>query len=109
MNDRIRTLRKALGLSQKEFARQIGLKQTAVSVMEKPGATITEQNIKAICLRFCVSEDWLRTGRGPMLLETERKQKEFFALFGQLSPVLQDYLLKAARDLLDVQNKMQGL
>lgn len=108
MNNRIREVRKALGLSQKEFAEQIGLKQTAISMIEKRGSTITEQNIKAICLQFCVNETWLRTGSGPMFLETEKREKEFFAIFDRLSPALQDYLLQAAQLLLEAQDKMQS-
>lgn len=107
MNSRIRELRKALDLSQKEFANKIGLKQNAISYMEKSGSTVTEQNIKAICSQFSVNENWLRTGSGKMFLENEKKQKEFFDIFDELSPVLQDYLIKTAQDLLDTQSKMQ--
>lgn len=107
MNSRIRKLRKALHLSQKEFAEKIGLKQNAISYMEKTGFTITEQNIKTICSQFNVNENWLRTGSGKMFLENEKKQKEFFEIFDALSPILQDYLIKTARALLDVQLKMQ--
>ena len=46
MNKRIRELRKVLNLSQREFANKIGLKQNAISYMEKSGSTVTEQNIK---------------------------------------------------------------
>lgn len=106
MNGRIRELRKKLELSQKEFAQKIGLKQNAISYMEKSGATVTEQNIKAICSQFSVNEDWLRTGCGKMFIENEKKQKEFFDIFDQLSPVLQDYLIKTAKDLLETQAKM---
>lgn len=108
MNNRIRALRKALGLSQKNFAERIGLKQHAISYMEKSGSTVTEQNIKTICTQFCVNENWLRTGCGNMFLENEKKQKEFFEIFDELSPVLQDYLIKTAKDLLDTQLKMQA-
>ena len=107
MNNRIRELRKALDLSQKEFAEKIGLKQNTISYMEKNGFTITEQNIKVICSQFNVNENWLRTGSGKMFLENEKKQKEFFDIFDELSPVLQDYLIKTAKDLLDTQAKMQ--
>ena len=107
MNNRIRELRKALDLSQKEFAEKIGLKQNTISYMEKNGFTITEQNIKVICSQFNVNENWLRTGSGKMFLENEKKQKEFFDIFDELSPVLQDYLIKTAKDLLDTQEKMQ--
>ncbi len=106
MNDRIRELRKTLELSQKEFAQKIGLKQNAISYMEKSGATVTEQNVKAICSQFSVNESWLRTGSGKMFLENEKKQREFFDIFDQLSPALQDYLIRTARDLLDTQTKI---
>lgn len=106
MNSRIRTLRKALSLNQKEFAAKIGLKQSAVSYMEKNGSTITEQNIKVICSQFCVNEVWLRTGEGEMFLEVERTQKEFFDIFDSLSPALQNHLLRIAHDLVDLQSEL---
>lgn len=107
MNYRIRELRKTLKLSQKEFAERIGLKQNAISYMEKKDSTVTEQNIKNICSQFSVNENWLRTGSGKMFLENEKKQKEFFDIFDELSPILQDYLIKTAKELLDTQSKMQ--
>jgi len=108
MNHRIRELRTALNLSQREFAEKIGLKQNAISYMEKSGSTVTEQNIKAICFQFSVNESWLRTGSGTMFLENDKKRKEFFDIFNQLSPALQDYLIKTARDLLETQSKIQS-
>lgn len=107
MNTRIRELRKALDLSQKEFAEKIGLKQNAISYMEKSGSTVTEQNIKTICSQFDVNEKWLRTGTGQMFHEKEKKQKEFFDIFDELSPALQEYLIKTAKDLLETQSKLQ--
>lgn len=108
MNKRIRELRKALGMSQRDLAERIGLKQNAVSYMEKDGATVTPQNIKAICTQFSVNEHWLSTGEGMMFLENEKKQREFFEIFDELSPVLQDYLIKTSRDLLEAQWKLQS-
>ena len=42
-----------------------------------------------------------------MFLEGEKKQTEFFEIFDNLSPYLQDFLIKAAKDLLDAQSQMQ--
>lgn len=106
MNTRIRELRKALNLSQKDFGQRIGLKQNAISYMEKSGSTVTEQNIKTICSQFSVSENWLRTGSGKMFLENEKKQKEFFDIFDELSPALQEYLINTAKELLETQKKL---
>lgn len=107
MNNRIRILRKTLKLNQKEFAQKIGLKQNAISCMEKNGATVTEQNVKAICSQFNVNETWLRTGSGKIFLENDKKRKEFFEIFDELSPILQDYLINTGKNLLDTQSKMQ--
>lgn len=107
VNKRIRELRKKLDLTQKEFAEKIGLKQNAISYMEKDNATVTEQNIKTICSQFNVNENWLRAGEGKMFLENQKKQREFFEIFDGLSPALQDYLLKTAKDLLDTQSKIK--
>ena len=108
MNDRIRQLRKALGLSQQEFAARIGRKQSAVSYLEKNGATVTEQNIKAICSQFSTSETWLRTGSGEMFMPGKGRKKELLEAFGQLAPSLQDYLVKSARELLEAQRGMSA-
>ena len=108
MNRRIRELRKTLNLSQRRFAEEIGLKQNAVSYMEKDSGNITEQNIKMICMQFHVNEVWLRTGEGKMFLENGQKHKAFLNIFDQLSPPFQDYMIKSARALLETQLNMQS-
>lgn len=107
MNIRIKKIRNILNLSQKDFAEKLGLKQNAISYMEKKGTTVTEQNIKLICSQFNVNENWLRTGNGEIFIENKIKQNEFFEIFDKLSTHLQDYLIKTAKDLLETQNKMQ--
>lgn len=108
MNQRIHTLRKTLKLSQKNFGEKIGLKQNAISYMEKPNATITEQNIRCICSIFNVNENWLRNGQGNMFIENKKKQQEFFDIFDELSPILQDYLIQTAKNLLETQSKIES-
>lgn len=107
MNNRIREVRKILSLSQKDFAEKIGLKQNAISYMEKEGSTVTEQNIKNICHVFSVNEEWLRTGYGNIFLEETKKSKEFFEIFDKLSPILQEYLIKSSQELLEAQYKLE--
>lgn len=105
MNKRIREVRKTLGLSQVMFAQKIGLKQNAVSYLEKCGSTVTEQNIKAICAQFHVNENWLRTGEGPMFTQSDERWAAFAQIFEELSPELQEYLMDSAKGLLDLQQK----
>lgn len=68
MQDRIRALRKQLGLNQTEFGAKIGVKQTTIAGYERGSSTPLDAVVSAICREFGVSESWLRTGDGPMLV-----------------------------------------
>ena len=69
IGERIKELRKALGLTQTAFGERIGLKQNSVALIEAGRAT-SDQTIFAICREFRVNEDWLRTGAGEMFVPT---------------------------------------
>ncbi len=71
MNLRIKALRKHLKMIQEDFAKKIGVQRPTVAWMEKPGNTITNQNVKIICDTFNVNEVWLRTGKGEMFKKKE--------------------------------------
>lgn len=107
MDNRIRILRKSLGLTQKEFAEKLGIQQNTVSCMEKDDAVPTQKNIKLICSQFSVNEEWLLHGTEPMFLVVDKKQKEFFDIFNELTPTLQDHLISTAKELLKAQTRLQ--
>jgi transcriptional regulator with XRE-family HTH domain len=102
--DRIRLVRKTLGLNQEEFAQRIGLTQTALSMIELEKVVLTEKNIKLICATFAVGENWLRTGKGEMFGPASPYEKELLAVFGKLTPDTQEFILEMAQNLL----KRQG-
>lgn len=68
MNERVKELRKALGLSGEEFGNRLGVKRSAVSDIERGRNKLTEQMIKSICREFKVNEEWLRYGTGEMFM-----------------------------------------
>lgn len=105
MNSRIKKLRNSLGLTQLAFASKIGLK-SSISEIENGKAPITNRTIISICSVFNVNENWLRTGKGEMFNSLEKNYNEFFSIFKNLKPALQDFLIKIAKDLLDTQNKL---
>lgn len=70
MNERIKQLRQALGLSGEKFGEKIGLKRSSISQLETGTNRITEQVIQSICLAYNVNENWLRTGDGDMFNDT---------------------------------------
>ncbi|MCI5874456.1 MAG: helix-turn-helix transcriptional regulator [Clostridiales bacterium] len=66
MNERIRELRKSLGLTMEKFGDRLGVKKNSVSQWENGINNITDQMFKSICREFNVNEDWLRNGTGEM-------------------------------------------
>lgn len=67
IGERIKQLRKELGLTQEKFADRIGLKRNSVALIEL-GRETSDQTIFAICREFRVNEEWLRTGAGEMFI-----------------------------------------
>ncbi|MDY5771508.1 MAG: helix-turn-helix transcriptional regulator [Anaerovoracaceae bacterium] len=83
MQERIKTLRKTLGLTQKQFAEKIGVKQNTVAQYEIGRNIPTDMAINLICREFGVNEIWLRTGVGDLFQKKERSQ-EMTELFADL-------------------------
>lgn len=69
MNERIRELRKALGLTLDKFGERVGLKKSSLSQIENGVNGVTDQLFKSICREFNVNENWLRTGEGEMFVQ----------------------------------------
>ena len=80
MTERIKELRKALGLTQQKFADRIGVKQNTVAQYEIGRNPPTDTVVTLICREFDVNEEWLRTGAGSMFIEKTRDEDlaEFF-------------------------------
>lgn len=83
MNERVRELRKFLGLSGEKFGEKLGITRGAVSNIENGSRNVTEQIVKAICREFGVSEQWLRTGEGEMLVPVTTDD-EFARIAGEI-------------------------
>lgn len=68
MDERIKKLRKALDLTQREFGDRIGVKPNTIATYEIGRNQPIDAVISLICREFNVSETWLRTGEGEMFL-----------------------------------------
>ena len=75
MNERIKKLRKALGLTQQEFAERLGIKRNTVANYETDRNTPIDAVISLICREFDVNEEWLRTGEGDMIQQHTRDKE----------------------------------
>lgn len=68
MNERIKQIRRDLGLTQTEFAERIGLKQNSIALIESGKRNISDQAVLSICREYGVNEEWLRTGTGEKMM-----------------------------------------
>lgn len=72
MRERIKTLRKALGLNQTEFGNRLGMSRWAIVNIELDRAPIKPLLIDLICSTFGANKEWLVNGTGPMLADRSR-------------------------------------
>ena len=66
IENRIKLLRKTLGLSMEKFGEKIGLSKTTISRVESGDSPLTQKNIKLICSIYNVDYFWLTEGTGEM-------------------------------------------
>lgn len=66
MNERIREVRKCLGLTQIEFGNRLSIAQGYLTNIETGKRDATEKIQKLICLEYGVNPVWLETGEGEM-------------------------------------------
>ena len=73
MKNRLKLLRKELGLNQQEFANKVGVNRGTLANYEVGRNEPIDAVVKLICDKFHVNETWLRTGEGEMFIEVDQK------------------------------------
>ena len=72
INERIRKLRNHLGISQKEMAEKLSVRQSYYSDIENSRRNVTNKFISKLEKSFKVSKDWIYTGKGIMITTDEQ-------------------------------------
>ncbi len=101
MKDRLKTMRKALGLKQREVAERLGINVGQVGAWECGKERIPPARVYQLCKEYNVRREWLETGDGEMFEPNDSKEKaqeEFVAeIFQRLTADQQERILKALR------------
>lgn len=111
MHNRVKMVREALELSQREFGTKLGVSRDVISNIEYGRVQMKDFFIKHMCDLYGLNEEWLRTGEGKMFHEnakSNRLAEEAIAIFRSLRPEFQDYALEQIRRLAELQNKLQN-
>ena len=85
LKDRIAEVRKAAGLTQKEFGEKIGVAANTVTNYESGNRTPIDAVIISICREFDINAEWLRTGNGdihPQKSQDEKMGDQFGKMYG---------------------------
>lgn len=119
MNERVKLIRKNLGLTLDKFGQRLGVGKAALSRIENGSNSLTEQMLRSICREFHVNEEWLRYGTGEMFLELDKEdilmewagrvlgsesnsfQKKFVKMLMSLSEEEWEWIEQKAKELLD--------
>lgn len=75
IGERVKTLRKELGLTLENFANPIGIHRGSLSAIENDKSGVSDRTLLAICREYGVSERWLRDGVGEMFVPVTRNEK----------------------------------
>ena len=104
---RVKSLRKALGLSQPKLAALVGIKQPSLSYIENnPSNEIKQDTLLALAKHLHTNPQWLSTGKGsPSKTEVASiDQTEVLQLFMALCEINQSAWLSIGRTLLETQS-----
>lgn len=98
MKDRIKEVRRLTGLTQAKFGEMLGVSLMAVQNWEMGKNNPSSTTLQLISQRAGVSEHWLRTGEGEMLIARTREEE----LIDFVSRCFEDQSLDFQRRLLSV-------
>jgi transcriptional regulator with XRE-family HTH domain len=105
VNERIRELRHALKLSQRDFAKAVYVSNGYLADIELGHNRVKERLLHLIVSAFPVNKHWLLSGEGPMFSSTpEQKLDQMASLFSELYPEFQDFVLRQIDELIELQN-----
>lgn len=72
-HERLRKVRKELGLSQSEFASSIGVEQAYLSHLENGKVGIGSKILFSLIEKYNISSDWIFTGEGSMFKQNNSR------------------------------------
>ena len=109
IKDRIKAVRKAVGITQVKFAKRVAVTASYISEIEGGVREANERVIRLVIAEFNVNEDWLRAGQGTMFKEdVSAYVSEAMTMFKSLSPNHQKGALKILATLTEMDANEKG-
>ena len=105
--ERIKEIRTQLGLSQVEFSERIFLSKSFYGDIEIGKKKVNDRITFIISKQFNVNEDWIKTGKGEMFIDTppDVRMEKLLNIYNQLDGSLRDCLVEQSGILLKLQKE----
>ena len=75
MGERIKAIRKKLGLSQAEFAKGLDLSRSRIGYIEKGDRSLTDRTLNDMVREYAVNRDYILTGEGEMFIDLDKSSE----------------------------------
>ncbi|MDR2314709.1 MAG: helix-turn-helix domain-containing protein [Spirochaetaceae bacterium] len=106
-SERFRAVRKALGISQRDFAAGIYLSHSFYAKIETGTRNPNERVYELISNKYKVSKDWLSTGRGEMFSENppDAELIQITDILRELDPLFRDCIIQQIKLMANLHRK----
>ena len=107
ISERIKTVRKALGISQRDFCGGIYLSHSFYAKIETGTRNPNERVYELICNKYKVNKDWLITGKGDMFSETppDMELLQITEIIKELDPIFRDCIIQQIKLMANLHNR----
>lgn len=99
IGERIQEIRKENGLSQEEFGKRLAVSRNVVAKYENGLVEPPELFINHLCIKFGVSENWLKTGEGQTysaITEEDLFSEKLGKILASENDMIKDIISKAS-------------
>lgn len=104
IKDRLKELRKRLGLKQRDVAERLEMNVGTVGAWECGSEKIPKTRLYQICNEYNVSRDWLERGVGDMFVPVEESENDFIevmrSMYNALPPNYQEVWIELAETIM---------
>jgi transcriptional regulator with XRE-family HTH domain len=106
-SERIKAVRKTLGISQRDFCGGIYLSHSFYAKIETGMRSPNERVFELISNKYKVNKDWLLTGRGEMFSESppDVELMQLMEIIKELDPLFRDCIIQQIKLMANLHKK----